>query len=87
MRTLVHLSDLHFGRVNAQLINPLIKVIKEIKPDLVAVSGDLTQRARSWQFREAKAFLDELPQPQIVVPGNHDVPLHNVFARFLWPLD
>jgi 3',5'-cyclic AMP phosphodiesterase CpdA len=87
MRTLVHLSDLHFGRVNAQLINPLIKVINEIKPDLVAVSGDLTQRARSWQFREARAFLDELPQPQIVVPGNHDVPLHNVFARFLWPLN
>jgi len=46
----------------------------------------LTQRARSHQFREARAFLDALPQPQIVVPGNHDVPLHNVFARFVQPL-
>jgi len=87
MRTLVHLSDLHFGRVDAQIIEPLIKTISKINPNLVAISGDLTQRARSHQFREARAFLDRLPQPQIVVPGNHDVPLHNVFTRFLQPLD
>jgi 3',5'-cyclic AMP phosphodiesterase CpdA len=87
MRTLVHLSDLHFGRVDQQLVEPLISVIAEIKPDLVAVSGDLTQRARTREFREARAFLDRLPQSQIVVPGNHDVPLHNVFARFMQPLD
>jgi len=87
MRTVVHLSDLHFGRVNPQLLDPLIKAIAEVQPDLVAVSGDLTQRARSHQFREARAFLDALPQPQIVVPGNHDVPLHNPLARFFQPLN
>ncbi len=87
MRTLVHLSDLHFGRVDAQVLDPLISAVTDINPDLVAVSGDLTQRARSHQFREARAFLDALPQPQIIVPGNHDVPLHNVFTRFLQPLD
>ena len=86
MRVLVHLSDIHFGRINTSLIAPLVETVKEIKPDLVAVSGDLTQRARSRQFREARAFLDRLPKPQIVVPGNHDVPLHNVFARFVQPL-
>src|ERR1700704_802293 len=86
MRTLVHLSDLHFGRVDEQLIGPLIAAVTEANPDLVAVSGDLTQRARSHQFREARAFLDSLPKPQIVVPGNHDVPLHNVLTRFLQPL-
>ncbi len=87
MRSIVHLSDLHFGRVDPQIIKPLIAAIREIKPDLVTVSGDLTQRARSHQFLEARAFLDALPQPQIVVPGNHDVPLHNVFSRFLNPLE
>ncbi len=87
MRVLLHLSDLHFGRVDQQLVEPLLAAVAEIKPDLVAVSGDLTQRARSHQFREARSFLDALPQPQIVVPGNHDVPLHNVWARFLQPLD
>src|ERR1700730_9132414 len=86
MRTLVHLSDLHFGRVDERVIGPLISAVTEIKPDLVAISGDLTQRARSEQFREARAFLDALPQPQIVRAGNHDVPLHNIFTRFLRPL-
>jgi 3',5'-cyclic AMP phosphodiesterase CpdA len=87
MRTLVHISDVHFGRVDEKLIGPLIETINEAKPDLVAVSGDLTQRARSEQFRAARTFLDALPKPQIVVPGNHDVPLHNPFSRFLQPLD
>ena len=86
MRIIIHLSDLHFGRVNPSLIDPLIGVIREVGPDLVAVSGDLTQRARSHQFQQARAFLDALPKPQIVVPGNHDIPLHNVFARFIEPL-
>jgi 3',5'-cyclic AMP phosphodiesterase CpdA len=87
MRTLVHLSDLHFGRVDYSVVEPLVQTVTELKPDVVVVSGDLTQRARSHQFQEARAFLDRLPAPQIIVPGNHDVPLHNVFARFLQPLD
>ena len=86
MRSILHLSDIHFGRVNDEVIAPLIAAVTEINPNLVAVSGDLTQRARSHQFKEARAFLDRLPKPQIVVPGNHDVPLHNVGARFLQPL-
>jgi len=87
MRTLIHLSDVHFGRVDAAIIEPLIRTVIDLKPDVVVVSGDLTQRARSEQFKEARAFLDRLPTPQIVVPGNHDVPLHNVFTRFFQPLD
>jgi 3',5'-cyclic AMP phosphodiesterase CpdA len=86
MRTIVHLSDIHFGRVDPLLVQPLIKAVNRSNPDLVAVSGDLTQRARSHQFKEAREFLDALPRPQIVVPGNHDVPLYNIFARFLEPL-
>lgn len=87
MRTLVHLSDLHFGRIDEALLEPVIATVAEIKPNVVVVSGDLTQRARSQQFKEAREFLDKLPFPQIIVPGNHDVPLHNVFARFAQPLD
>ena len=87
MRTIVHLSDLHFGRVDAALLEPLVEAVHAAGPDVVVVSGDLTQRATPGQFREARAFLDRLPQPQVVVPGNHDVPLYNVVARFLSPLD
>jgi 3',5'-cyclic AMP phosphodiesterase CpdA len=87
MRTLIHLSDLHFGKVDYAITKPLIETIKQLEPDVIAVSGDLTQRARSRQFKEARAFLDTLPSPQIVVPGNHDIPAHNLFTRFLQPLD
>jgi 3',5'-cyclic AMP phosphodiesterase CpdA len=86
LRTLVHLSDLHFGRVDHALLQPLREEIESIKPDLLVVSGDLTQRARAAQFREARAYLDTLPHPQIVVPGNHDVPFYNVLGRIFRPL-
>lgn len=82
MRILVHISDLHFGRMNEEILDPLITDITQLQPHLVAVSGDLTQRARSAEFEQAQAFLKALPRPRIVVPGNHDVPMHNVYARF-----
>lgn len=82
MRVLIHLSDLHFGSIRPRLIEPLIDAVRRARPNLIAVSGDLTQRARPGQFRDARAFLDRLPAPRIVVPGNHDVPLYNLFARF-----
>jgi 3',5'-cyclic AMP phosphodiesterase CpdA len=86
MRTLVHLSDLHFGRVDPVLLDPLRDLVHIIAPDVVVVSGDLTQRARSEEFAEARAWLDTLPGPQIIVPGNHDISLYNVFRRFVEPL-
>jgi 3',5'-cyclic AMP phosphodiesterase CpdA len=85
VRTIVHVSDLHFGRVDPALLGPLKRTIERIAPDLVVVSGDLTQRARASQFRAARSFLDSLPGHQLVVPGNHDVPLWNLAARFLFP--
>ena len=87
MRILVHLSDVHFGRTECAIVDGLVEKINEIAPNLVVLSGDLTQRARSAQFVEARAFLDKLPKPQIVVPGNHDIPMHNFFARFVTPLE
>jgi 3',5'-cyclic AMP phosphodiesterase CpdA len=87
MRTIVHLSDLHFGRVDPAILAPLVSFVGQLKPELVAVSGDLTQRARTAEFLAAKEFLAAIPFPQIVVPGNHDVPLHNLFARFVRQLD
>jgi len=87
MRTLVHLSDLHFGRVDHGLLAPLRDLIQRIDPDVLVVSGDLTQRAKPEQFEEARAWLDTLPGPQIIVPGNHDISLYNVFRRFVKPLE
>ena len=87
MRTLVHLSDLHFGRIHPPLLDPLVAFVGETKPDLVAISGDFTQRARTVEYIAARAFLDRIPFPKILVPGNHDVPLRNLFLRFVRSLD
>jgi 3',5'-cyclic AMP phosphodiesterase CpdA len=86
MRTLVHLSDLHFGRIDRATIEPLLAAVAAIDADVVAVSGDLTQRARKTQFAAARDFLARIAAPRIVVPGNHDVPLYRVWERFLSPL-
>ena len=86
MRKIVHLSDVHFGTADHAVADLVVEKIRELDPDLVIVSGDLTQRAKSAEFRQAKTFLDKLPTPQIVIPGNHDVPLYNVFDRFFRPL-
>jgi 3',5'-cyclic AMP phosphodiesterase CpdA len=86
MRVIVHLSDIHFGRIDPSTVPPLAGAITRIAPDLLAVSGDLTQRARRSEFADARRFLDALPFQRLVVPGNHDVPLYNVFTRFVTPL-
>ncbi|HVS86949.1 MAG TPA: metallophosphoesterase [Candidatus Acidoferrum sp.] len=86
MRTVAHLSDPHFGRIERATVQALIATVTEARPDIVVISGDLTQRAKEREFQEARQFLEALPSPQIVVPGNHDVPLYNVLARALKPL-
>lgn len=86
MRTIAHLSDLHFGAEDPQVAEALLRDLSEQQPQLVVISGDLTQRARTTQFKAARDYLDRITVPQIVVPGNHDIPLHNFVDRVLRPL-
>ena len=86
MRTIAHISDIHFGTVIPDIAEAVVADVNEAKPSLTIISGDLTQRSRAWQFRAACAFMARLPQPQIVVPGNHDIPLFDVVRRFAAPL-
>ncbi len=86
MRTIAHISDLHFGKADPAVAAALLDDLRELKPSLVVVSGDLTQRARRGQFQDAQEFLRKIPFPILVIPGNHDVPLYDVFRRFLSPL-
>ncbi|MGB5832135.1 MAG: metallophosphoesterase [Thiohalocapsa sp.] len=71
---IAHLSDLHFGREQPLLVAALAQQLHALNPDLVAISGDLTQRARHHELSAAADFLERLPQPVLVVPGNHDIP-------------
>jgi 3',5'-cyclic AMP phosphodiesterase CpdA len=83
VRTIAHLSDLHFGRHDETAAERLLADISEVQPDITVVTGDLTQRARHRQFAAARAFLERLPRPVMVIPGNHDVPLYDIIERFL----
>jgi 3',5'-cyclic AMP phosphodiesterase CpdA len=89
MPRLIHLSDLHFGAHDPRLVEGVERKVKEAAPDLVVISGDFTQRARTEQFQDACRFLERLRDAGhevLAVPGNHDVPLYDVFRRFLSPL-
>jgi len=79
----VHLSDIHFGAHRPDLAQSLLADIASVGPDLVVISGDLTQRARRGQFEQARAFIDRLPAAALTVVGNHDLPLVNLPRRFL----
>ena len=73
---IVHVSDLHFGSPGVDdRVDPLLEAIAALAPTVVAISGDLTRGAAPAEFRAVRAFLDRLPAPFVVVPGNHDVPL------------
>jgi 3',5'-cyclic AMP phosphodiesterase CpdA len=86
LKKLLHLSDLHFGRVDELLVEPLLVAAKAVAPDLVVISGDFTQRARRSEYRAARAFLERFSGPRLVVPGNHDIPLWDLLRRFVSPL-
>ncbi len=86
MKTIAHISDLHFGKEVPAVANALVADLRALAPSLVVASGDFTQRARGAQFAAARRYLARLPTPQLVVPGNHDVPLFDVARRFLCPL-
>jgi 3',5'-cyclic AMP phosphodiesterase CpdA len=86
MRVIAHLSDLHFGTEDPVVAKGILRDLADVQPHLTVVTGDLTQRARRAQFRAAREFLDRVSAPMIAVPGNHDIPLYNLGARFGWPL-
>jgi 3',5'-cyclic AMP phosphodiesterase CpdA len=85
MITLAHISDLHFGRENPRLVDGLLQTLEDIEPQLVVISGDLTQRARTREFLAARAFLDSLQWPLLVIAGNHDISADNLTERFFAP--
>jgi len=83
---LIQLSDLHFGTERPEVVEALTATVCRLQPDLVLLSGDITQRARRGQFRRCESFLARLPAvPVLAVPGNHDIPLFNLWQRLCAP--
>ncbi len=82
MRLIAHISDLHFGYNDLKLALALARTLNELKPHVLVVSGDLVEHATNAEFTAARNFLDSLPTPQIIVPGNHDLAFYNLWRRF-----
>ena len=85
MSVVLHLSDPHFGTENPQVVTALLALAAQQRPDVVVLSGDITQRARLAQFRSAKDFVDRLGAPVLAIPGNHDIALFDMWSRLFCP--
>lgn len=86
MSSVLHISDTHFGTEQPEVVEALLQLAQDHAPDLLVLSGDVTQRARISQFRTARKFLERMPVPNcLVLPGNHDIPLFNVLGRLFSP--
>lgn len=86
MTTIVHISDFHFGTEIPEITEALVQDVAAQNATLVAFSGDQTQRALEPQYIKAQTYIQRLPKPFVSIPGNHDFPLYNPFARALMPL-
>lgn len=86
MAALLQISDPHFGTEQPPVVAALLELAQRLRPEVVVLSGDITQRARKAQFAAAREFVDRLGVPTVLaIPGNHDIPLFNLFARTFDP--
>lgn len=85
MSVLLQISDTHFGTEQPLVVEALVTLAAQQRPDVVVLSGDITQRARPAQFRAARAFVDRLGAPVLAIPGNHDIALFDLWARLTRP--
>ncbi|MBT0668887.1 metallophosphoesterase [Novosphingobium profundi] len=82
---LFHLSDIHFGLEDRSALAWVERCIAREKPDAVAITGDLTMRARTREFDAACRWIRQLDVPVTVEVGNHDIPYTNLYQRFFDP--
>lgn len=85
MSVVLQISDTHFGTEQPEVVEAVVALAARQRPDLVVLSGDITQRAKAAQFRDAKAFVDRLGAPVLAIPGNHDIALFNLWERLVRP--
>jgi len=85
LSVLLQISDTHFGTEQEAVVEALSTLARQQRPDVLVLSGDITQRARPAQLRAARSFVDRLGAPVLAVPGNHDIPLFDLWARLRRP--
>lgn len=86
MNRILHLSDPHFGAADPLIASAFLTNTATLKTELTLLSGDLTMRATRSELLAAKAFVDQLQTPLLMIPGNHDIPaINQPFDRFFRP--
>ena len=83
--TLFHASDLHFGKEDGAALDWFAQCVRDERPDAIAITGDLTMRARHREFAAACDWILALDVPVTVEVGNHDLPYWNLVERFTDP--
>jgi len=83
---IVQISDTHFGADVPAVVEALLALTRAFPPDLLVLSGDITQRARRREFAAARAVVRRIDAPNLLaLPGNHDIPLFNLALRVFAP--
>jgi 3',5'-cyclic AMP phosphodiesterase CpdA len=82
---IAHLSDIHFGAEQPLAVEAALASVAAFAPTLTMVTGDITANGQPREFASARAWLDRLPRPILVTPGNHDTPYWNLVLRALTP--
>lgn len=86
MTCIVQISDPHFGTEQPAVLAALADWVRAQAPDLLLLTGDVTQRATAAQFEAARRFVHGLGVPRVLaIPGNHDIPLFDLFTRAFDP--
>jgi 3',5'-cyclic AMP phosphodiesterase CpdA len=86
MSLILHASDPHFGTERPEVVGALLELSTRLRPQVLVLSGDITQRARRAQFQAARRFASSMSaESTLVIPGNHDLPLFNLIARLAAP--
>ena len=87
MTSILHFADIHFGVEDTAALAQLEAVIDRLQPDVCVISGDVTQSGSEEEFEAAARWIESLPGPKVITPGNHDTPMYGIIDRVLQPFD
>ena len=82
---IMHITDIHFGDASPACLDAALTAIETLKPDCIALTGDLTQAGRRREFLQAGDWLGNITCPIVAAPGNHDTPVYALHARAFRP--
>ena len=85
MGRILQFSDIHFGCEHTHACAAALDYAHASAPDLILITGDITQQGLPGEFEAAGRWIARMPDPRFVVVGNHDVPYWSLFARVFNP--